>query len=114
MTERIDRVAPVGDDRRRSARRRNDPSPTAAAFDAARGGPNLPVVVDVVSETPKPSREPAETAFAAQVMGQGGQKRGLRGGQPVLKQARSAYLETEWSGPQDRRPPSGAVTRTKV
>ena len=82
-----------------------DDSPAAAAFDAVRA--NLPVIVE---EPPKPSREPSEAAFAAQVMGQGGQKRGLRGGQPVLQQARSAYLEAEWSGPQDRRPPSGAVT----
>ena len=114
MTERIDRVAPVTDERRRSARRRSDPSPAGKAFDGVRDGANLPVIVEAPSEPPKPAREPAEAAFAAQVMGQGGQKRGLRGGQPVLKQARSAYLEAEWSGPQDRRPPSGAVTRTKV
>ena len=114
MTEPIDRVAKVDSDRRRSARRRSDPAPAAATVEAARVGATLPVVIDPPSEPPRPAREPAEAAFAAQVMGQGGQKRGLRGGQPVLQQARSAYLEAEWSGPQDRRPPSGAVTRTKV
>jgi len=55
-----------------------------------------------------------EAAFAAQMMGQTGARRGLKGGQPVLKQARSAYLETEYSGPNDRRPPTGLLRKTKI
>ncbi len=115
MTEPIDRLSPVADDRRRSARRRSDPLPKAAAAEG-RGGDaaNLPVPTQPPPTTPKPGPPGADAAFAAQVIGQGGQKRGLRGGAPVLQQARSTYLETEWSGPKDRRPPSGAVTRTKV
>lgn len=56
----------------------------------------------------------AAAAFAAQVMGQDGARRGLRGGQPVLQAARAAYLETEWSGPDDRRPAPGLLKKTEV
>ena len=48
----------------------------------------------------------------SQLIGQVGQKRGLRGGPPVLKSARSAYLGTEWSGKSDRRPPKGLFSKT--
>ncbi len=55
-----------------------------------------------------------EAAFTAQMMGQKGARRGLKGGQPVLKQARSAYLETEFSGSNDRRPPTGLLRKTEI
>jgi hypothetical protein len=48
------------------------------------------------------------------MMGQKGARRGLKGGQPVLKQARSAYLETEFSGSNDRRPPTGLLRKTEI
>jgi hypothetical protein len=48
------------------------------------------------------------------MMGQTGGRRGLKGGPPVLKQARSAYLETEYSGPNDRRPPTGLLRKTEI
>ncbi len=54
------------------------------------------------------------SAFAAQLMGQGGRKRGLKGGPPVLGEAKSAYLEAEYSGPNDRRARTGRITRTEV
>jgi hypothetical protein len=50
-----------------------------------------------------------DQAFEAQVLGQGGQKRGLRGGQPVLDAARAAYLDAEWRGGDDRRLPAGTL-----
>jgi hypothetical protein len=53
-------------------------------------------------------------AFAAHLMGQDGQKRGLRGGAPVLNQARSAYLGAEYSGAANRRPRPGVVARTEI
>lgn len=56
----------------------------------------------------------AAVAFAAQLLGQSGQKRGLKGGPKVLKSARATYLETEWSGPEDRRTPAGKVTKTEA
>ena len=52
--------------------------------------------------------------FGAQLLGMGGVRRGLRGGQVVLKAARAAYLETEWSGPADRRGSAGLLARRKV
>ena len=56
----------------------------------------------------------AIAAFIAQILGQPGQKRGLRGGPETLKTARSTYLETNWSGPSDRRPRPGRITRTEI
>jgi len=55
-----------------------------------------------------------EATFTAHMMGQTGVRRGLKGGPPVLKQARSVYLETEYSGPNDRRPPAGLLRKTEV
>ena len=52
--------------------------------------------------------------FAAHLLGQDGQKRGLRGGAPVLEQARAAYLGAEYSGENDRRPPSGLIIRKAI
>ncbi len=61
------------------------------------------------------ARSPQDKAtFTAQMMGQTGVRRGLKGGAPVLKQARSAYLETEYSGPNDRRPPTGLLRKTEI
>lgn len=62
-------------------------------------------------ETPssKPRLAPRDPAFSAQLLGQDGQKRGLRGGAPVLNAARSTYLETEYSGEADRRPRKGGA-----
>lgn len=61
-----------------------------------------------------PAPEPGAAAFVAQQMGQAGQKRGLRGGAPVLTAARSAYLETEYSGAAERRPRAGRTTKTEI
>lgn len=63
---------------------------------------------------PTPRRAPTEAVYAAQLLGQDGQRRGLKGGQPVLQAARGAYLETEFSGHGDRRPPAGLLRRTAV
>ena len=64
-------------------------------------------------EPPLPT--PAEVAaFAAQMMGQGGQKRGLRGGPETLDHARHAYLETEWSGDADRRHARGRIAKREI
>ena len=50
----------------------------------------------------------------AQRLGQATSRRGLRGGQPVLDAARTAYLSTQWSGEHDRRPEPGLLRRTRV
>jgi hypothetical protein len=77
------------------------------------------VVFVVEEDAPPPRQEPPPrregfAAFAAHVMGQPGQKRGLRGGQEVLDAARSTYLGTEYSGPADRRPQTGLLKKTKI
>jgi len=73
----------------------------------------------VEEDAPPPRQEPPPrregfAAFAAQVMGQPGQKRGLRGGQEVLDAARSTYLGTEYSGAADRRPKAGLLKKTNI
>ncbi|CAN5323853.1 hypothetical protein BH10PSE2_BH10PSE2_06710 [soil metagenome] len=55
-----------------------------------------------------------EAAFAAQIIGQGGQRNGIRGGPPVMDGARSAYLGTEYSGDKERRPPIGKTKSTDI
>jgi hypothetical protein len=52
--------------------------------------------------------------FAAQLYGQAGQRRGLKGGAPVLEAARAAYLGVEFCGENDRRPAPGLLKRAVV
>jgi hypothetical protein len=47
-------------------------------------------------------------------MGQSGQRRGLKGGPPVLDAARSTYLGTAYAGAAERRPKPGKATDTDV
>lgn len=74
----------------------------------SRSEPNrLPVPV-------APAEPAAPAPVEAQVLGQGGAKRGLREGPTALKRARTAYLSTEWSGEDDRRPGAGLLVRDKL
>jgi len=74
----------------------------------------FPVITEPSADEPAPPQPVGPAAFAAQVMGQGGQKRGLRGGPETLDHARTTYLETEWSGPADRRPAPGRIAKTEI
>jgi hypothetical protein len=84
---------------------------------------SLPVVsgpvVDHGREAPRGRRgrakvaAPEDPTFAAQVLS-GGEKRGLRGGPETLERAKTTYLKSEYSGPNDRRPRPGQVTRTEI
>ncbi|WP_225896906.1 hypothetical protein [Brevundimonas goettingensis] len=56
----------------------------------------------------------AAAGFAAQMLGQGGQRNGIKGGPPVMDAARSAYLGAEYTGEKDRRPAAGATKRTDI
>jgi len=107
---------------RRSNRPRRAGDPLQGDADSgAAPRSNLPVIAGPV-ETRRPSPDAAAqdavakaaAAFAAHVMGQSGQKRGLRGGPQVLDHARSTYLGTEWSGHADRRPAKGVITKTEI
>ena len=107
MTEAVPPILPASD--RRAGRRSTDPAIEAAVDEAPLVRANLPV------PAAKPvSSEPLAAAFEAQLLGQEGQKRGLRGGPPVLNHAKSAYLGAEWSGKADRRPPKGLFSKTEV
>lgn len=55
-----------------------------------------------------------EAAFAAHLLGQEGQRRGLRGGKEILDSARALYNKIEYSGPADRRAPKGGAAKTEV
>ena len=93
-------------ERRHTVRRKAETEPGKALVPAEPPAPTSP-------EPPRARRGAAAT-FAAQLLGQGGQKRGLRGGQETLDQARSTYLGAEWSGPADRRPKPGRITKTEI
>jgi len=116
MTDGVRPVGPVSARDRREAQRRE------AERRAASASRDLIPQGDVVDGSPGPATPapspagPTESAaaFAAQVMGQTGQRKGLKGGPPVLDAARASYLGNEYSGEQDRRPPSGLVRKTKA
>lgn len=115
MTDEVRPVAPVRRDDRREANRRAAERRAASASRAL-------VPVDFPAEPAEPPARPAPTppadpgaaVFAAQMMGQTGQRRGLKGGPPVLGAARSAYLGTEHSGAGERRPQPGRAKDTDV
>ena len=117
MTDEVRSISALRlDDRRagdRRTRQRRDPTDKAvpaqdeadAAGVSARPAP---------APSPKASPDPSPAAFAAQMIGQTGQKRGLKGGPPVLNAARHTYLGAEYSGPAERRPAPGKATDTDV
>jgi hypothetical protein len=110
MTGPID---PVRAFERRQIRRRTEDAARSAGAD---GGTNLPAIIEGAhaEDIADPPAAEGYSTFAAQMYGQTGQKRGLRGGQPVFDQARAAYLETEYSGPDDRRPSKGLLRKTEI
>lgn len=77
-----------------------------------------PDIALTVTGLPVPVANPlsdlSASSFAAQILGQPGQKRGLRGGDETLNLARSTYMDTEWSGRADRRLKRGRMTKTRV
>ena len=114
-----DEVRPVGPVQRRVDRRADDRR--AAERRAASASRALvPVVFPVepaeppARPAPAPPADPGAAVFAAQMMGQTGQRRGLKGGPPVLDAARSAYLGAEHSGAAERRPQPGKAKDTDV
>ncbi|WP_165190686.1 hypothetical protein [Caulobacter soli] len=107
---------PIDPIRRAQAARRALPAPRDANDSGrpeADGEEDVTFVRDEQPAPPPPRRSGFAT-FAAHVMGQSGQKRGLRGGQEVLDTARSTYLGTEYSGPADRRPRAGLIKKTEI
>lgn len=107
-----DPVRPVGPVERRKGERR-DAERRARVEGKGRELVPLEPPAPAAAQTAEPP--PASpTAFAAHLLGQEGQKRGLRGGKEVLDQARSTYLSAEYSGPADRRPPKGKAVKSEL
>lgn len=116
MGDRIDPIGPVErrDERRERERRMAERRAGSTSRDL--------VPVEFAPEPADPPARPAPSpgadasgaAFAAQVMGQSGQRRGLKGGPPVLDEARSTYLGRAYSGSAERRPRPGKATDTDV
>lgn len=82
----------------------------------AAGGANLPVPVAPVfgPRTFRDEHRRGHSELAAQLMGQVGERRGLRAGAPLLDKARDAYNRVEWSGSYDRRARKGRQARTDI
>jgi hypothetical protein len=91
---------------RRERRKTDDAEPTT---------PTVNVTVNVAPPAP-PQAAPYQppTNLDAHLIAQGARRRGLRGGQKVLEYARGAYLEAEYSGPNDRRATTGKITKTEI
>jgi hypothetical protein len=108
MMSRIDPIR-RGDLPRRSAR------PDADEPQAEAEVVRLPVAVDRVSRIlPRGDEADRGGAFAAQLIGQDGAKRGLRAGPELIDNATSLYNRTEWSGARDRRAPAGGQAKTRI
>ena len=118
-----DGVRPVGplegptvQERREGDRRGRDRRAAKAEAEKARALVPAGERADHAASSAKPAVSPLAppALFAAQVIGQTGQKRGLKGGPPVLDAARSTYLGAEYSGQRDRRPRVGKATQTEI
>lgn len=84
-----------------------------AASEAERSG--LPVPVGPARTVPPAAEIPGSAAeFDAQLLGQEGQKRGLRAGPAVIDGAKASYNRVEWSGSKDRRARKGRIAKTEV
>ena len=121
MTDGVRPIEPVRGRDRRDAERRSSERRAQAAVKPQPGTAIVPVteVVDepvdpATAAAPPPRSVSPDPAFAAQLIGQGGQRKGIRGGPPVINAARSAYLGTEYSGGNDRRPPTGQAKKTDI
>lgn len=109
-------TSPIDPIRRTARTRRSDRASVEASEDTPETfeDRSVPVVVG-----PPPAPEPerivgSASIFSAQLIGQEGQKRGLRGGAPVLDAARDTYNRVEYSGAADRRARKGGAAKTDV
>lgn len=119
----VDSVRPVDERRERSRRQAERREGQGAAASTSRDlvpvGERIDHPAGDRIDPAKPAPAPVDPAagaaiFAAQMIGQTGQRKGIRGGPPVLDAARSTYLGTEYSGEAERRPPVGTTKRTDV
>ena len=99
-------------------RRPNAPRRVKRSDNAARGESTDRSVPAVYEPPPPPAPSGVaaqpEAAFAAHMLGQDGERRGLRGGKETLDSARTLYNKIEYSGSADRRSPKGRTAKTEV
>jgi hypothetical protein len=76
--------------------------------------PEVLVITGLPVPIANPLSQTSTASFLAHILGQRGQKRGLRGGEETLNLARDTYMQTEWSGKADRRKRRGRTTRTQA
>jgi hypothetical protein len=112
MTSPVDPIRRTGPVRRVRA---SEARPVQAAPDFDERQLPVPLEPQAESAPPPTGGHPATAAgFAAQLLGQDGQKRGLRGGPATLDAANSSYTRTEWSGAADRRAKAGRGAKTEI
>lgn len=77
---------------------------------------SLPVPVSPVATVRsfREERRGADAELVVQILGQHGERRGLRAGPTAAEAARAAYNRVEWSGSYDRRARVGRQTRTVI
>jgi hypothetical protein len=73
---------------------------------------NVSITVGPSNPPTTPAQPPAN--LDAHLAAQEARVRGLRGGQNVLDNARSAYLQAEFSGRDDRRLHAGQITKKDI
>jgi hypothetical protein len=95
---------------RRAARADHETSEESVPpFDAG-----LPAIAGPGAAAREPEPLQGAAVFDAQLIGQGGEKRGLRAGPSHIEGAAKSYNRTEWSGSKDRRARKGGITRTQI
>lgn len=108
---RIDRIRHAA-----LVRRANRAEADRAEDARAVGDANMPVPVTPAA-APRSFRDDPRQGYsevAAQLMGQHGERRGLRAGPGLFGVARNAYNSIEWSGSYDRRARKGGQARTEI
>jgi hypothetical protein len=85
-----------------------------AATERRQDPPAFNVSITVGAATPPTQPTQPPTNLDAHLIAQQARVRGLRGGQNVLDAARHSYLETDFSGPNNRRLLAGRITKTDV
>lgn len=115
MTDKVGGVQPVtGRDRRAAERREADRRAASASRDLVPIDSPFDPAEAPARPAPVPPTDGGAAVFAAQLMGQSGQRRGLKGGPPVMDAARSTYLGAEYAGEAERRPKPGRARDTDV
>lgn len=119
MTKPVPPVGPVegrGEDRREAERRARDRRAERRALVPVKPTEQTGFAPEAAppAATAKTGPSAGEAALAAQLLGQTGARKGLKGGPPVLDAARATYLGAQYAGPGDRRPKAGSRGKTEI